>query len=210
MNVTIAAAQSQETQFWTSYKSRWYILFVVTFVNIVGGMSWISLAMVAPEAATFYTVSHNHMAIVTYMFFVTVVVLGLFAMWVLDTKSLKFGIRVGAILIFIGCLVKAISVLEYVRPRSSSHSKLPYYLTLAGQLIAGCGQPFIQFTPSKVAEHWFPEHQRVLATTVVGMGTPIGLAIGSIAPPYIVRKMSQNIPMLVSGGLYLYFIIIIM
>ncbi|KAI1305897.1 Uncharacterized protein HDE_01223 [Halotydeus destructor] len=179
---------------WTIYPSRWYILFVVTFLNISGGLVWISLEHVANEAIEFYNLpSGDYVDLMCIFFFTTVVIFGFHAMMVLDKISLKFAIRLGATLLFTGCLIRAISTLNPIR---SEKSRISYYITLLGQLIAGCGQPFIQFTPSKVAEHWFPENGRVLATTVIGMGTPIGMAIGSISPPFIVGREPENIALL--------------
>ena len=80
----------------------------------------------------------------------------------------------------------------------NSKNNLAFCISIVGQIIAGCGQPFVQFTPSKVAEHWFPESQRVLATTIISMGTPMGMAIGSALPPYFVTHQSENIPFVVS------------
>lgn len=195
-------------QRWRTYKSRWFVLFVVTFANIAGGMVselldeatcltnsvqvWIALGHTDDEAKVYYSISGREIDVFAFMFLVTVVVLGPVAMWTLDHKGLKFGLRIGAALLFAGMLVRgtATSLAGAIGHRAS------FVVSVIGQVIAGCGQPFVQFTPSKVAESWFSDSQRLMATTAVGMSTPVGLAIGSITPPLIVDFNVQRIELL--------------
>ena len=67
---------------------------------------------------------------------------------------------------------------------------------MVGQALAGCAQPFVLFTPTKVAEFWFPTTQRAFATTVTGMSNPIGIVLGNLISPLIVTN-HQKIPLLV-------------
>ena len=43
-------------------------------------------------------------------------------------------------------------------------------MALIGQAIAGCAQPFVMFSPTKVAALWFKENQRATANMMASMG----------------------------------------
>lgn len=74
--------------------------------------------------------------------------------------------------------------------------KSQFVIAIIGQIIAGCAQPFVLFTPTKVAEFWFPSSQRAFATTVTGMANPAGIVLGNLISPMIVTNY-QRIPFLV-------------
>ncbi|RWS09569.1 hypothetical protein B4U79_02835 [Dinothrombium tinctorium] len=115
---------------------------------------------------------------------------GLLAMWVLDKIGLKEGLRIGASFVVIGCIFRAVSTGLFL-PHIQQ-----FYITMFSQWIIACGQPFILFTPTKVAELWFPEYERLLATTIISLGTPIGFIIATLIIPLFVTE-TDEIPKLV-------------
>lgn len=48
--------------------------------------------------------------------------------------------------------------------------KKTIYSSHPPQTVAAMGMPFLVGVPTKVAQLWFPEHERTLATTVAAMG----------------------------------------
>lgn len=105
-------------------------------------------------------------------------------------------IYAGSILTTAGSLIKTISSMQFFVNLFSLSLNSQFIIALSGQIIAGCAQPFVLFTPTKVAEYWFPENQRALATTISGMANPVGLVLGNLIPPLIV-KLPQDITILV-------------
>ena len=78
-------------------------------------------------------------------------------------------------------------------PSLSNHftSDAKFYLALLGQALAGLGISFTLPTPTKISQYWFNEEQRVIATTVMVMGMPLGLFIGQLLTPFIVLNETQ-------------------
>jgi len=44
-----------------------------------------------------------------------------------------------------------------------------YLIVMSGQTLGAMAQPLLIFTPTKVAAHWFPEHQRAIANMIASM-----------------------------------------
>ncbi|XP_076329016.1 solute carrier family 49 member A3-like isoform X3 [Tachypleus tridentatus] len=83
-------------------------------------------------------------------------------------------------IILIGAWVNALGIsLRAFSTTSWIPSEYQYQFSLVGQSVASCAQPFVFFIPTKVAEKWFPEHQRALATTIIGMANPVGMMIAT-------------------------------
>ena len=82
-----------------------------------------------------------------------------------------FKLRTGALLVMLGYLLRAIPVLF------SFSVNFKFYLALGGHFLLGFGIPFISFTPSKIAEHWFSENHRLMAITLISTGNLIGLMV---------------------------------
>lgn len=102
----------------------------------------------------------------------------------------------GALLTAIGVSIRALSSVSFVVNLLSLSIKSQFVIAIIGQIIAGCAQPFVLFTPTKVAEFWFPSSQRALATTITGMANPAGIVLGNLISPMIVTNY-QRIPFLV-------------
>ena len=136
-------------------------------------------------------------------------------MWILDRNGLMLGVSTeynvnidlifnwdikqiyfGAFLTTFGISLRALSSAEFVVNLLSLSIKSQFIVAMVGQALAGCAQPFVLFTPTKVAEFWFPTSQRALATTITGMSNPIGIVLGNLISPLIVTHFSR-IPFLV-------------
>ncbi|RWS21574.1 major facilitator superfamily domain-containing protein 7-like protein, partial [Leptotrombidium deliense] len=169
---------------WLVYKRRWLILAIVALLNALCGLLWISFSYsVAFQAAKYYQVSQSKISYFTSSMFAVNALCGLLAMWTLDKFGLKPGIRIGMLFVVLGCVFRAFStqLSDNIANRNNK-----FYLTLVSQWVIAVGQPFLLFTPTKVAECWFPDYQRVSATTMVSMGTPFGFIIGGLLLPRVV------------------------
>lgn len=46
-----------------------------------------------------------------------------------------------------------------------------YAMLLTSQTVCACAQPFVMFSPTKLAAHWFHERQRTFANMIASIGT---------------------------------------
>jgi hypothetical protein len=49
------------------------------------------------------------------------------------------------------------------------------------------GSPFIACVPTKISHHWFEEHQRIIATTILSLSNPVGIVVGQAITPLFVQ-----------------------
>ena len=102
----------------------------------------------------------------------------------------------GSVLTAVGIVVRALSSASFVLQWLQLSLDYQYMIAIIGQALAGCAQPFVLFIPTKVAELWFPTNQRALATAMAGMSNPIGIVLGNIISPLIVKDY-HKLPFLV-------------
>ncbi|KAG1681803.1 Solute carrier family 49 member A3 [Nymphon striatum] len=166
----------------TVYKWRWYVLAVVALLNISNAAVWISFSSVSNYTAVFYGRSTDDINYFSTVYFIATIPLGLVAMVVIDNTGLRLGVLIGACLNATGAIIRAISTATFIPQHDM------FWMSMLGQTIAGISQAFVLIIPTKVAETWFPDNQRAIATTVVSMANPIGIIVGFAIPPIIVHE----------------------
>ena len=97
--------------------------------------------------------------------------MGFVAMWSVDKFGLRTGCYLGATLNLIGNLLRVFGAMVFLDKPSR------FWITLCGQCIAACAQPFIMYLPTKLAAYWFPDSQRAIANTLGSMANPLGIAV---------------------------------
>ncbi|CAG2165889.1 unnamed protein product [Oppiella nova] len=177
------------------YKRRWIILTIVSLINICNAAVWISMAPVADKAAHFYETDQNNIDLFSSIFFVSTIVIGFIAIWIVDRNGLMLGIYLGSILNALGISLRALSSADFIVNSLTLSKRSQFIVAIVGQMIAGLAQPFVLFSPTKVAELWFSTNQRAFATTITGMSNPMGIVLGTIISPLIVTT-SNKIPLL--------------
>ncbi|CAG2119334.1 unnamed protein product, partial [Medioppia subpectinata] len=173
------------------YKRRWIVLIIVSLINICNSGVWISLAPVADRAAHFYETNSDNIDLFSSIFFMSTIAIGFITIWIVDRNGLMLGIYLGAILNAFGITLRTLSSAQFVVNSLSLSLRMQYIIAIVGQMIAGLGQPFVLFSPTKVAELWFPTNQRALATTITGMSNPMGIVLGTIISPIIVTDFHK-------------------
>uniref|UniRef100_A0A8C2ZUQ6 Solute carrier family 49 member 3 n=1 Tax=Cyclopterus lumpus TaxID=8103 RepID=A0A8C2ZUQ6_CYCLU len=86
--------------------------------------------------------------------------------WMLDTLGLRTTLILGAWLNMFGALLRFIGASVY--PEGPGFTA-KYLLVMSGQTLGAMAQPLFIFTPTKVAAHWFPDHQRATANMIASM-----------------------------------------
>ena len=66
-----------------------------------------------------------------------------------------------------------------------------FAFVFVGQAIAGISQTLFMGSPPKVASNWFQIKERTLATAVISLVNPIGIAIGTYLSPAIVKEPDE-------------------
>lgn len=133
------------------------------------------------QAAIYYQVNIDEINFLPISVLLCSVLFSLSAMYVLDKRSLKLGLRLGSSLIVIGYLLRIISkTCPFVDKRR-------YVFSLFGHAFVGCGLPFVIFTPSKIGLDWFPENQRLCITTIVTVSYLSGLIFSDLVAQRIIN-----------------------
>ncbi|XP_077979486.1 solute carrier family 49 member A3-like [Glandiceps talaboti] len=175
-NVQVRTGTSQEE--FKVYKRRWFVLFLVTLHSTSGQMIWLSFSPIATKAAVYYDVPLSHINLFSLIFLILSIPMGFVAAWLLDT----FGIRVSMVLASwvntIGAVLRILSTVHVV-PMS-----VRFPLAMIGQVIAASAYPVFTSCPTKVANKWFSEKQRSVATMIASF--PLGYLLASLLSPILI------------------------
>ena len=66
-----------------------------------------------------------------------------------------------------------------------------FMVALIGQILTACAQPFILYSPTKLAAFWFGPKERAFCTMLASLGNPIGLALAQLTSPNVVTETSR-------------------
>ncbi|WAR22401.1 S49A3-like protein [Mya arenaria] len=161
------------------YGRRWFILAVI----------WITFSPIADTAVPYYKITPFQLNILVLVFAIASVPFGFAASWLLDTLGLKMSLILAAWLNGLGSFLRNVSTFESV--------PVDYRFTvcLIGQILAACAQPFIMFSPTKLAALWFAGDQRATANMIASMANPLGILAANILAPAVVQQQ-KDIPTL--------------
>lgn len=169
---------------YTTYKTRWIVLFVLFLISLSNAVIWISYSPIADKAANFYNVSAKSINWFALIYLIVCIPFGFCAAWLLDTRGLRITLLLAAYLNVIGCGLRVLA---------SFLERGEFSIALTGQGIAAFAQPLAVFAPTKMSAVWFPEHQRTRANMVASMANPAGVLIGSLLPPVIVHNNDRHL-----------------
>ena len=111
--------------------------------------------------------------------------------YVVSKYGLRPAISIGALLTFSGSLLCCLSTFPYLRDLMTPATW--YWMSLIGQALTGMGIPFIACVPTKISNHWFQEHQRIIATTILSLSNPVGIVLGqAVTPLFVVVSMQRS------------------
>ena len=162
-----------------SYPSRrWIILLTYMFVAAMSQFLWINFAAITSTIETEYHVSEMAVGWLAMIFPLVYIPVSIPSGMVIDSKGYKNGVGIGAILIGVFSLVRLID-----------HS---YTYLFIGQLGIAIGQPFILNGVSKMAANWFSSSEREIATGLGTMSFFIGIMLGLLTPPFLVKMFQVS------------------
>ncbi len=157
------------------YPYRWIILIVYVIISIIIQIQWLAFASVSEAAQDFYHTSALRIDFLSMIYMIVFIVMSIPASLIIDTRGLKTGLIIGAVLTgFFGAL-KAWGANNIL-------------LVTVAQTGLAVAQPFILNAVTKVGAKWFPINERA---TVAGLGTLaqyIGIIIALVVTPFIITE----------------------
>lgn len=93
--------------------------------------------------------------------------------YVIDMYGCRQGVILGTFLTALGMVIKCFI-------------NQSFYICIAGQVVAGIGQPFLVNAPTKLAATWFGTNERVIAVTIAIASQALGAAVGFVIPALFV------------------------
>jgi hypothetical protein len=156
--------------------NRWWVLLLYTAYSSLQCAAWATPGALQPQYMAEYSFSQNTMQLLlNYGCFGNIVFM-LPSMWVLDRAGLRVPIMACM------AMTAASAVMRLFATDASTRSLVLIHAScilnaVAGPLATGC--------PSKLAEDWFPPHERTLACGIAAMAAQGGAAIVYLMLPLL-------------------------
>jgi len=170
----------------TVYSERWWIMGTVILLNLANFAHWIAFPAIAKKAAAYYDVSGEELDLIPTVSYAAGVPTCLIATYLIESRGLKTGVRIGAYLTGFGGLLCCLSTFPGINSMVPKYQQ--YWMAVVGQGLTGLACPFISGVPTKISQHWFPDSQRTMATSLLGMSYPLGIVVGQGMTPLIITK----------------------
>ena len=90
----------------------------------------------------------------------------------------------------IGSILRLLSTWRFV-VCSEVFDQSGFMVALTGQILTACAQPFLLYSPTKLAAFWFGPKERAFCTMLASLGNPIGLALAQLVSPNVVTETSR-------------------
>ncbi|KAL0279177.1 UNVERIFIED_CONTAM: hypothetical protein PYX00_000786 [Menopon gallinae] len=159
------------------YKRRWLILAIFVVYSTSNAMQWIQYSIIANVAMEYYGVSSTWIDWTSMIYMITYIPLIFPASWILDKWGLRVACLVGSAGTCLGAWIKLGSV-----------SPDRFYVAFIGHSIVACSQVFVLSVPARLAAVWFGPDQVSSACSIGVFGNQLGVAIGFLFPPMIVKS----------------------
>jgi MFS family permease len=166
------------SRFTTSSKYRYFILIVYMIITMAIEIQWLTHAAVARPAEVFYKGQFNPDSIfnidfLAMSYMVVFLVLSFPASYIIDTLGIKTALTIGALLLGIFSITKAI-----------------FYQSFTGVLLSQIGlavaQPLIINSVTAFTVRWFPVKERALAAGLSVLAQYLGFIVAMLVTPMLV------------------------
>ncbi|KAG6955223.1 hypothetical protein JG687_00011352 [Phytophthora cactorum] len=117
------------------------------------------------------------------VFFISYIPTSFIGSWIMDQKSLAYGVVLG------GLLQAAGASLRYFACFLDPVGEL--YVTLFGQLLASLAMPFMVNSPPLFSANWFPPSMRAVSTSVALNANALGTALVYLTAPFLVHSRAD-------------------
>ncbi len=157
---------------------RFVILSVFMLITVAIEIQWLTHAAVARPAELFYEGQFNPASFLNIDFLAMVYMLAFLVMsfpasYIIDTYGIRTGLSIGAVMLGIFSLVKALF----------AHS---FTGVIAAQLGLAIAQPFILNAVTAVTARWFPLLERGMAAGLLALAQYVGIVVAMLVTPLLV------------------------
>ncbi|GMH91537.1 hypothetical protein TrVE_jg5517 [Triparma verrucosa] len=163
---------------------RWYILCVASLLSLNQSATWFTFSSVNPNTIhDFFGARLNEDALGLLLNWGPI--LGVFSaplqFWLSSRKNgLHLSIVLAAWLVFAGNVIRTVPLFLGATFRQNAFA---FYLYQTGQILNAIAGPLVMGTVTQLSVLWFPESERVLATSVFQTSNGMGTAVGFLAGP---------------------------
>ncbi|GMT11071.1 hypothetical protein PFISCL1PPCAC_2368 [Pristionchus fissidentatus] len=181
----VEGATTASTSEYKVYPMRWFILMTVNLLALSNATMWMTYTSSTEATAKFYCNTTSEGAgceiskWTSQIFQLMGTILGIMGMYVTDKHGIKVSARAGCLLNMMGALIRIVSSIPTIPFESRTG------ILHCGTIIVSSAQPFFLVLSPKVAEYWFPEDQRAFANVLSFIANPLGVALGTIIPIFI-------------------------
>ncbi|KAJ8735226.1 hypothetical protein PYW07_006846 [Mythimna separata] len=180
---------------YTVFPIRWLVLFVFVFNSASNSMQWIQYTIIQDAVVKYYGVSSIQVYWTSMIFMITYIPLIFPASWLLDKTNLRVTTIIGSFGTCLGAWLKVFSVPQDM-----------FWLGFMGQTVVAISQVFILNVPPRLAAVWFGANQVSSACSIGVFGNQLGVAVGFVLPPLLVRA-SGTIPEIAADFRLMFYLI---
>ena len=167
---------------------RWVVLATFMLLNLALPLLWISYTPISAVAASFYGVTGLKISLLGLTFMMAFIPLSLPVAWVIDTYGFRPAVSLGALLmVFLGLM------------RALVGTRFP--LVLLSTVGLALAQPFLLNAWTRLAAVWFVPGERLTAVGLVNASRLLGIILGLVLTPLLIRTISIPSVQLIYGGL---------
>lgn len=175
------------------YPERWTALAHFFILQMTNSLMWVTFAPISDITADFFgpdgfVGSLTAVNMLAVLFLILYPVGSVLASYSKSNYGLRVSLLIAAFFTVVGAFFRFIGV--YVR--NSVGGTSAYVMVFIGTAIVAIVQPiYINFPPT-VSAIWFPVAERDIATAIGSMSNPVGNAIGTLIPVFIVYRNSSD------------------
>ncbi|CAF2566512.1 unnamed protein product [Rotaria sp. Silwood2] len=188
-------ARDPNTQIYTLYRRRFYVLAIFSFLSFNQCAFWITFSPISPSTQIFYGISSST---VDYLLnwgpIVFIPCLPLAYLLLNRKNGFRLIMIITTIISIVATLVRIIPLI-FISPSHPQFRTISVLFLHVGQILnAACG-PLVMAPVSQLSCLWFSPNERTRATTVAIMVNTFGATISFLINPSIVARPT-NIPYL--------------
>ncbi|XP_072947544.1 choline/ethanolamine transporter flvcr2b isoform X1 [Epargyreus clarus] len=158
------------------YKIRWVMLAFFVVYSASNSLQWTQYTIINDIVVKYYGVPSTLVSWTSMVYMVTYVPLIFPASWLLDRTGLRVTTIIGSLGTCAGSWLKVFSVPQDM-----------FWLGFTGQTVVAVSQVFILNVPPRLAAVWFGADQVSSACSIGVFGNQLGVALGFLLPPMLVR-----------------------
>ena len=157
---------------------RFLILIAFMLITVAIEVQWLAHAAVARPAEVFYSGQFNaqsffNIDFLAMVYMVVFLVVSFPASYIIDTYGIKTGLRLGALLLAIFSLLKALFASNFI-------------VVVLAQTGLAIAQPFILNAVTALTVRWFPLNERGMAAGFSALAQYLGIVITMLVTPLLV------------------------